>query len=75
MPLKTGILPGLSVGASRRFQDGCLEDFERNSRYVRCPASTADAEIVVDIARDAAACIRNAEQLEALQALIRANTK
>lgn len=37
--------------------------------------SPADAELVDDIARDAEACIRNAEQLTALQALIRANTQ
>lgn len=36
--------------------------------------SPADAEIVERIARDAKACIRNTEQLESLQALIRANT-
>ena len=35
----------------------------------------ADAEIVERIARDAESCIRNAEQLTALQALIRANTE
>ncbi len=38
-------------------------------------ASPADAELVDDIARDAESCIRNAEQLTALQALIRANTQ
>lgn len=37
--------------------------------------SDADAELVAGIARDAEACIRNAEQLTALQALIRANTE
>lgn len=37
--------------------------------------SPADAELVGDIARDAEACIRNAEQLGALQSLIRANTQ
>lgn len=38
-------------------------------------ASPADAELVAGIARDAESCIRNAEQLTALQALIRANTE
>lgn len=54
-----GVLPASDAGVAA---DGPAE-------------GNADADLVVDIARDATACIRNAEQLTALQALIRANTE
>lgn len=58
-PADPGVLPGGDAGVAA---DGTGQ-------------SDADADLVVDIARDATACIRNAEQLTALQALIRANTE